>query len=62
MPSGRTSGLKKFFEVWIIPELDPAQRLLTGQRVIARIKLRSKPLAVQWWLAARQLFQRRFHI
>jgi hypothetical protein len=60
-PSGRKTA-EKFFEVWIHPEMDSTHRLLTGQRVIARIKLRPKPLAVQWWLAARQLFQRRFHI
>jgi putative peptide zinc metalloprotease protein len=60
-PSGRKTA-EKFFEVWIIPQADSSQSLLTGQRVIARVKLRSKPLAVQWWLALRQLFQRRFHI
>jgi putative peptide zinc metalloprotease protein len=60
-PSGRRTA-EKFFEVWIKPDIDSSQRLLTGQRVIARVKLESKPLAVQWWLALRQLFQRRFHI
>ncbi|MBW2689240.1 MAG: hypothetical protein JRC99_04845 [Deltaproteobacteria bacterium] len=60
-PSGRRTA-EKFFEVWIKPDIDSSQRLLTGQRVIVRIKLQSKPLAVQWWLTLRQLFQRRFHI
>lgn len=53
---------EKFFEIWINPDSKSNLNLLTGQRVIARVKLKSKPLAVQWWLAFRQLFQRRFHI
>jgi len=53
---------EKFFEIRIRPDFDSSIRLLTGQRVVARIQLRSKPLAVQWWLSIRQLFQRRFHI
>lgn len=53
---------EKFFEIRIRPDPDPSIRLLTGQRIVARIKLRSKPLVFQWWLSLRQLFQRRFHI
>jgi len=53
---------EKFFEIRIRPDPDSSVRLLTGQRVVARIQLRPKPLAVQWWLFLRQLFQRRFHI
>lgn len=60
-PSGRKST-EKFFEVWIQLDIDSSQTLLLGQRVIARVRLQSKPLAVQWWLELRQLFQRRFHI
>jgi putative peptide zinc metalloprotease protein len=60
-PSGRKST-EKFFEVWIRPDIDSSQTLLLGQRVIARVRLQSKPLALQWWLELRQLFQRRFHI
>jgi putative peptide zinc metalloprotease protein len=59
------SGLKtaeQFFEIRIKPDPDSSVRLLTGQRVLARIQMPSKPLAVQWWQSARQLFQRRFHI
>ncbi|MHC4396406.1 MAG: hypothetical protein ACYS1A_12195 [Planctomycetota bacterium] len=60
-PYGR-KAVEKFFEIRIRPDTNDSVRLLTGQRVIARIQLRSKPLAVQWWLSIRQLFQRRFHI
>jgi putative peptide zinc metalloprotease protein len=51
-----------FFEVRIRPNRDRPVRLLTGQRVIARIRVHSKPLAVQCWRSLRQLFQRRFRI
>lgn len=60
-PYGRKTA-EKFFEVRIKSDSDSSIRLLTGQRVVARIQLRSKPLAFQWWLSLRQLFQRRFHI
>ena len=53
---------EKFFEVRIRPDSNSDVRLLTGQRVIARIQLPSKPLAARWWRSLRQLFQRRFHI
>jgi putative peptide zinc metalloprotease protein len=58
-------GLKaaeKFFEIRIRPSPERAVHLLTGQRVVTRIRMPSKPLAVQWWRSLRQLFQRRFHI
>jgi len=58
-----TRTAEKFFEIRIRPNADSSVRLLTGQRVVARIRmLPNKPLAVQWWRSARQLFQRRFHI
>jgi hypothetical protein len=60
-PYGRKTA-EKFFEVRIRPNSDDTIRLLTGQRVVVRIQLRSKPLAFQWWLSLGQLFQRRFHI
>jgi hypothetical protein len=60
-PRGRMTA-EKFFEIHIRPDSDTSIRLLTGQRVVARIQLRSKPLLSQWWLSLRQLFQRRFHI
>ncbi len=53
---------EKFFEIRIRPEQSDSIRLIMGQRVIARVQLRSKPLAMQWWYLLRQLFQRRFHI
>jgi putative peptide zinc metalloprotease protein len=53
---------EQFFEIRIQPDPEASIRLLTGQRVVARIQLRSKPLVFQWWLSLRQLFQRRFHI
>jgi len=53
---------EKFFEIRIRPTPDRSVRLLSGQRVVARFQLPSKPLAAQWWRSVRQLFQRRFHI
>jgi putative peptide zinc metalloprotease protein len=53
---------EKFFEIRIKPNTDSSIRLLTGQRVIARIQMPPETLAAQWWQAARRLFQRRFHI
>jgi putative peptide zinc metalloprotease protein len=60
-PSGKKAA-EMFFEIRIRPNPDSAVRLLSGQRVIARIQMPSKPLAAQWWRSVRQLFQRRFHI
>jgi len=60
-PQG-TKSAEMFFEIRIKPDLGPSIRLLTGQRVVARIRMHPKPLALQWWLSGRQLFQRRFHI
>lgn len=58
----RTTAAERFFEVRIRPDKNDSRRLLTGQRVIARIRLSDRPLALQWWRSIRQLFQRRFHI
>jgi putative peptide zinc metalloprotease protein len=60
-PEGMKSA-EMFYEVRIKPEAGSSIRLLTHQRVVARIRMHSKPLAVQWWLSIRQLFQRRFHL
>jgi putative peptide zinc metalloprotease protein len=60
-PQG-TKSAERFYEVHIKPDSDSPVRLLTGQRVVTRIPMHPKPLALQWWLLARQLFQRRFHI
>lgn len=51
-----------FFEIHIRPNSDNSDCLMSGQRVVTRIKMLPKPLLVQWWQSARQLFQRRFHI
>jgi len=60
-PSGVRTA-ERFFEIRIKPSSDKPVNLLSGQRVIARIQLPSKPLAAQWYRSARQLFQRRFRI
>jgi hypothetical protein len=60
-PSGVRTA-EKFFEIRIRPTQSETVRLLSGQRVVARFQLPSKPLAAQWWRSVRQLFQRRFHI
>ncbi|MHC4659664.1 MAG: hypothetical protein ACYS83_10905, partial [Planctomycetota bacterium] len=57
-----TRAAEMFFEIRIKPDPNSSVRLRTGQRVVARIKMPSKPLAAQWWRSLRQLFQRRFHI
>jgi putative peptide zinc metalloprotease protein len=53
---------EKFFEVQISPDPNSSVHLLSGQRIIARFQMPSKPLAFQWWRGLRQLFQRRFRI
>lgn len=60
-PQG-TKSAEMFFEIRIKPNAGSSIHLLTGQRVVARIRMYPKPLALQWWLSGRQLFQRRFHI
>ena len=58
-------GLKtaeNFFEVRIKLDTVDSAKLFSGQRVVVRIEMPSKPLAFQWWRTLRQLFQRRFHI
>ena len=57
-----TRTAEKFFEIQITPDSNSPVRLLSGQRVIARFQMPSKPLAAQWWRSLRQLFQRRFRI
>lgn len=60
-PDGRTAS-ERFFEIRIKPSATDSSALFTGQRVVARIRMRPKPLLVQWWQSTRRLFQRRFHI
>jgi len=60
-PQDRTAA-ERFFEIRIAPIDSDSGPLLTGQRVVARIRMQDKPLLAQWWQSARRLFQRRFHI
>jgi hypothetical protein len=60
-PYGRKT-VEHFYEIEIKPDATDQIRLLTGQRIVARIQLKSKPLIAQWYLSARQLFLRRFNI
>lgn len=60
-PQGIRSA-EMFFEVRIRPHPSDTVKLLTGQRVIVRLRTKPKPLAVQWWHSLRQLFQRRFRV
>ena len=64
-PSGK-KAVEPFFEVRIVPEVETDEAvmwsLLSGQRVVARFEMESKPLAEQWWRALRQLIMRRFQI
>ena len=53
---------ERFFEVHVAPEETPAVRLLAGQRVMVRLRMPSRPLAVQGWHTLLQLVQKRFHI
>ena len=60
-PEDRTAA-ERFFEIRIRPAGANTAILLTGQRVVARVRMEDKPLLTQWWQAARRLFQRRFHV
>lgn len=60
-PQSKTTA-ERFFEIRIKPAASDASGLLTGQRVVARLTMTSKPLIAQWYQSARRLFQRRFHI
>jgi putative peptide zinc metalloprotease protein len=57
-----TKTAEQFFEIRIRPHLAEPGQWLTGQRVVVRFRLPSKPLAAQVYHYGRQLFQRRFHI
>jgi putative peptide zinc metalloprotease protein len=56
------AAAERIFEIHIRPHHvhDPA--LIAGQRIVTRVQMYPKPLAVQLWHTVRQLFQRRFHI
>lgn len=56
----RTS--ERFFEIQIArDEKTPGHKLLPGQRVVVRMRMKDKPYAFQAWTAILQLIQRRFH-
>ncbi|MCE5278440.1 MAG: PqqD family peptide modification chaperone [Planctomycetaceae bacterium] len=59
------TAAQAFFELRIVPDAAgdaQALRLLPRQRVVARIDLPAKPLAVQWWHELTQVVQKRFRI
>lgn len=66
-PRGIRSA-EKFIEIRIRPDTaaadgsEEAARLLSGQRVVVRVQVPSKPLMHQWYRYFRQLFQRRFQV
>lgn len=58
-------GLKaseKLFEIVVAPEPREGVRLLSGQRVVVRFDAARKPLAIQWWRWALQVFQKRMRV
>ena len=60
-PNGLRTA-ERVFEIRIQPDKDGAADLRAGHRVVVRMEMRPKPLVVQWWTAARQVFQRRFYL
>jgi len=60
-PNGLRTA-ERVFEIRIRPDKDGAVDLRAGHRVVVRIRMQSKPLVVQWWTTARQVFQRRFFL
>jgi putative peptide zinc metalloprotease protein len=66
-PQQGAKAAERFFEIRIRPDArgtsdEGRATLFTGQRVITRVRMSPKPLLIQWYQSARQLFQRRFHI
>ena len=57
-----TKAVERQFEFDIVPNPDTDVRLLSGQRVIVRFTLRSRPLVMQWYQKLRQLIMKRFTI
>ena len=68
-PRGQ-KATERFFEIRIVP--DPVDQpgsewhgrcpLLSGQRIVVRVEMPSRPLARQWYRALLQLVQQRFQI
>lgn len=57
-----TKAAERFFELHVKPDPDVPVKLMSGQRVIVRLEMPPKPLAVQWWHSFLQLIQKRFLI
>jgi putative peptide zinc metalloprotease protein len=57
-----TKAAERQFEFDIAPDPDTDVRLLSGQRLVVRFTLPSRPLLVQWYLKVRQLVMKRFNI
>jgi putative peptide zinc metalloprotease protein len=62
-----TKAVDEFYEVQIdsIYNPDPKAKppvLFSGQRVMVRVELPEKPLAVQWWQSLLQLIQQKFQM
>jgi putative peptide zinc metalloprotease protein len=55
-----TKTAEPFFEALVDIDDATAAALHSGQRVVVRFEMAARPLAVQWWRALGQLFQRRF--
>ena len=60
--SAGTKAAEPFFEVHVTPHAGSAALLRSGQRVVVRIRVSSKPLWRQWWRSLRQVLQRRYSI
>jgi len=60
-PNG-TKAAERVREIWVLPDPEAGVRLLGGQRVVVRIEMPPRPLAVQWWHSILQVFQKRFHV
>ncbi len=53
---------ERFFELRIAPDPDSEVPLMTGQRVVVRLSMHPKPIAVQAWRSLLQIVQKRFNI
>ena len=58
----RAQATEPLFEIRIKPDPDSGVRLFSGQRVVVRVELPTKPLIQQWWRSLLQLIQKRFRI
>jgi putative peptide zinc metalloprotease protein len=61
-PNDPSKAAEQVFEVWVLPDPESAVRLLSGQRVVVRISVNEKPLAVQWMRKLHQMFLQRLKL